>query len=83
MQGCSDGEFCEWTGTNYTGTFSVSHAASGVCFNGSNYTRSLQNRTHRYVQLWAGTDCTGFLGGVSSGESWPNSPIRFQSYRAI
>ncbi|WP_432590463.1 peptidase inhibitor family I36 protein [Streptomyces sp. HD1123-B1] len=80
---CNPGEFCEWTGANYSGTVSTSLARPGVCFNGSNYTKSLRNRTSHPVELYGNVDCTGLVTTIPTGENRPTISFVFQSYIGV
>lgn len=55
---CSNGFFCLWSNSAYTGTFTQTASTSPVNL-GSTVSRSVWNRTGKAVRVYAGTGGTG------------------------
>jgi peptidase inhibitor family I36 len=79
---CASGEFCDWTGANYTGTKYVSSALPGVCYRGS-VTKSVKNNTSRQVVLYRNSTCTpGDVIIVGARQWMPTLRWNIYSYQA-
>ncbi|MER7694410.1 peptidase inhibitor family I36 protein [Streptomyces sp. NPDC097610] len=79
---CASGEFCDWTGANYTGSKAVSSALPGVCYHGT-VTKSVKNNTSRQVVLYRNSTCTSSDVVIVGARQWmPTLPWTIHSYQA-